>query len=1275
MAEYDINDLKDKLNVAVITIRNDEYEAFCGAVGAEHTLLNGKKNTVYKYATVTAQTGFEFHIAILRTGEQGNEEAQAVTSNIYFDFDPKWIFLVGIGGGFPQEEFTLGDVYLATRYHNLSVRSVSDGQQERYRGGGGPMKRYWVSLASNIAGVSHRFSGWDGIESIGRERPDISVPSGPDAPIYYGDDQDRLATHQHISTHFGNGSKRQKPKVVSGGVFSANTLLKDTKLAREWKNIAKGAEAVEMELTGIMKAVEATGNDNEVVVCIRGISDIVGLHRDEMWTDYACRTAASFAYRLLESGVLESRLPLDQLASEGLITEDTQSDTWVSDISKFASDLQYLPDVSFETGIRIYSTCLWELTTLSEDLAESLNARAENFLQALATFVVDRKERLPVFGTPGSGKTTLLSLVAVLLRRRFRKEGVDAESEYINLHDYDELFDTDHTVTRRLIHDRIKKDLEKISELAARNELYLFIDGYDLHGRDKIDFQDYFIERVQRIEGVHILGVGEPDDSDRISPCIDEQNHPNFLNRKDSFLLMRSVPVDQSQLLCCTFENLHEFLRRHATSSLQIGSVKIFDRVRQSGLRRVDLLRLDIIGSATTKETPREFPDCISSYIRGYLWNAVMERRRLVRSHPAEPLELETLNQAVETELRRAAKYIYDHDVHDIDDKETRASIVCWGLLTGHVAVRSFCQAYHIVTTLEKIGRDLGRTEPTQEQADSAIVLWRKAKLNGQLFPDEVNAACKWLINGSRSTFVFNAVTTIVAQRSRSAPPHVGKKRSESYNVEKVASEIDFTHLCYLLGRFTGHLSSAKRILRDLHSRYIQHSTIISFLQHEEADLFEHDGIQDEDDAAMAKLRMLQCTLLISRIMIESGRTQSRLSGEFLEHMRNSAWRDMTCGFHLEYYGDEQFHYDVTTHMPDEKDTLASQRRTLDAMLPRLKDAIKKDSPHSLFDVEMATVCALANTRQQSLEVWDEESMECRQRLRGLLGIKAKRGSGKKIRNRPVYSYMKFTSRYIHRDYQTSPFAFVTKLYELKYSTPRSGWPLKLGLKGRIESVAAHTFGAMLLAECLLPDNAPRNLPGYDKAQVIRNLLVHDVSESITGDRPSDGAGQQPRGPQRGQEKQIARMLSWLGTLRGVLGFKSLANHWAETEDAEKINGKLAMLFDKLDPMFQMVVYRKHYSDQVNADWDEFFELLKGEAVEVSEDLPVFEVLASHWIEWANEEYYRDREWLTHEELFAGTSKYFPWEGRGKDKGGEVILTPGKRDIKVWFDHVTEVLH
>jgi hypothetical protein len=65
------------------------------------------------------------------------------------------LLLVGIAGGVPDAEFTLGDVLLASRVHDFSVSAAIEGGQSSYQQLGGPVhrdlepmlahRRYWGS--------------------------------------------------------------------------------------------------------------------------------------------------------------------------------------------------------------------------------------------------------------------------------------------------------------------------------------------------------------------------------------------------------------------------------------------------------------------------------------------------------------------------------------------------------------------------------------------------------------------------------------------------------------------------------------------------------------------------------------------------------------------------------------------------------------------------------------------------------------------------------------------------------------------------------------------------------------------------------------------------------------------------------------------------------------------------------------------------------------------------------------------------------------------------
>ena len=46
------------------------------------------------------------------------------------DLNPEWLMLVGIAGAIPSEEYTLGDVVVATRLHDFTVRAAIEGNRK-----------------------------------------------------------------------------------------------------------------------------------------------------------------------------------------------------------------------------------------------------------------------------------------------------------------------------------------------------------------------------------------------------------------------------------------------------------------------------------------------------------------------------------------------------------------------------------------------------------------------------------------------------------------------------------------------------------------------------------------------------------------------------------------------------------------------------------------------------------------------------------------------------------------------------------------------------------------------------------------------------------------------------------------------------------------------------------------------------------------------------------------------------------------------------------------
>jgi purine nucleoside permease len=120
-----VESVKGKVDFAVITIRPDEYKAVLDRVPNWKVVTQGR--WLYQYGTIETVNKDLVNIAIARTPGQGHGPAQQVANNMVFDLEPKWFVLAGIAGAFPNDDFSLGDVVLASRIVDFAVRAAIDG--------------------------------------------------------------------------------------------------------------------------------------------------------------------------------------------------------------------------------------------------------------------------------------------------------------------------------------------------------------------------------------------------------------------------------------------------------------------------------------------------------------------------------------------------------------------------------------------------------------------------------------------------------------------------------------------------------------------------------------------------------------------------------------------------------------------------------------------------------------------------------------------------------------------------------------------------------------------------------------------------------------------------------------------------------------------------------------------------------------------------------------------------------------------------------------------
>lgn len=277
--------------VVAITVKPAEQKAVLDLLG-ETDPYEGANRT-YSMGQIKRVDGTTLRVAVIQTLEQGIGAAQDTARDAIEDLIPKLIALVGIAGAKPALEYGLGDVIVCTRLHDLTMGAyIWDAKnkvsKELLTNIGGPMEKPVQDLIATFGRIAGQLEGWKA--SLVDSQPEFCLR---EEKIYAVADRDKLK--ESIRTRF---EERKNPIFYAGSIASDGYLVKDPEVLDKWLNVAKDLVAIDMELPGIY--VAANRRDERIpILAIRGISDVVGLEREHIWTEYACKTAASFFVHLL----------------------------------------------------------------------------------------------------------------------------------------------------------------------------------------------------------------------------------------------------------------------------------------------------------------------------------------------------------------------------------------------------------------------------------------------------------------------------------------------------------------------------------------------------------------------------------------------------------------------------------------------------------------------------------------------------------------------------------------------------------------------------------------------------------------------------------------------------------------------------------------------------------------------------------------------------------------------------------------------------------------
>jgi nucleoside phosphorylase len=283
------NSSTSKVHVGIITIKEEEFlEVVRQFKPTEH--FRGRKRD-YERTTVTTSKG-ACQVAITRCVQQGTAHAQMVASEFFEDLAPGFLLVVGIGGGIPTKDFTLGDVIVSSFVYDLTLEDTGTKRgRTRFSAQGGPLDREADRIVSRMPAIVDSLSGWpDSAKQF--KRPSYEG-------LYTTKNREwNLALDAAFGYH--RAQEREHPIVRVEPVVSSDRLVKDPELVGGWRKTMKHIACVEMESAGVYTSCRSR---DVPFLAIRGISDIVGWTRDEEWTLYACQTAAIFARRLVGTGI------------------------------------------------------------------------------------------------------------------------------------------------------------------------------------------------------------------------------------------------------------------------------------------------------------------------------------------------------------------------------------------------------------------------------------------------------------------------------------------------------------------------------------------------------------------------------------------------------------------------------------------------------------------------------------------------------------------------------------------------------------------------------------------------------------------------------------------------------------------------------------------------------------------------------------------------------------------------------------------------------------
>jgi len=255
-----------QVDFAIITALEKEAKAIVRRL-ENHTVKRFEDRDIRTYhcGTVPIQdTDRAYRVVVVLLPSMGEIPAAVAVTDAVTCWKPRFVLMVGIAGGIPQDDLDLGDVVVADQIVGYEYGKVTDE-------GIKPRDRVYPVSALLLDRVRNFWDeSWTG---------EVNVPRP------------------------GNAA-RPVSKLFVGPIASGNKVIASTGFRQQLKTRWPKLIALEMEGEGVFAAVFDRPQIRNALV-IRGICDMADERKSDEWQEYAADAAAAFAVSFLRSGPVE----------------------------------------------------------------------------------------------------------------------------------------------------------------------------------------------------------------------------------------------------------------------------------------------------------------------------------------------------------------------------------------------------------------------------------------------------------------------------------------------------------------------------------------------------------------------------------------------------------------------------------------------------------------------------------------------------------------------------------------------------------------------------------------------------------------------------------------------------------------------------------------------------------------------------------------------------------------------------------------------------------